>query len=65
MGGRRHWERFRFLAHPPPDQPSIVEYCRGRLARHKLPARVIVVDQLPCNSTGKVMKEELRRRHAG
>ena len=43
------------------DGPAIIEFCRSRLARHKVPARVITVDQLPYNSTGKVMKSELRR----
>jgi long-chain acyl-CoA synthetase len=47
------------------DDGEIIAFCRKRLARHKIPARVLVIDQLPRNSTGKVIKGELRRRYAG
>jgi len=43
---------------------EILAFCRDRMARHKLPGRVTIVDQLPRNSTGKVMKGELRRLYA-
>jgi acyl-CoA synthetase (AMP-forming)/AMP-acid ligase II len=33
-----------------------------RLARHELPTRVILVDRLPRNAAGKVLKRELRNR---
>jgi len=46
-------------------EAEILAYCRRRLARHKLPGRVVILDRLPYNSTGKVVKAELRRRYAG
>jgi malonyl-CoA/methylmalonyl-CoA synthetase len=36
----------------------------GRLARFKQPKRVFLVDEIPRNAMGKVLKEELRRRYA-
>ena len=35
-------------------------WCRERLAAYKVPVRVIVVDELPRNATGKVLKGPLR-----
>ena len=46
------------------DDEEILDFCRKRLARHKVPDRVAIVAELPRNSTGKVMKSELRRRYA-
>ena len=40
------------------------EFAGGRLARYKLPTRVEVVDVLPRNPAGKVLKFELRERFA-
>ena len=42
---------------------SLVEHCQAhKLARHKFPERVELVDTLPRNLTGKVLKAELRAR---
>jgi fatty-acyl-CoA synthase len=41
-----------------PDQ--LRAWCRERLAAYKLPARVLLVDELPRNATGKVLKGPLR-----
>ena len=46
--------------HVTPDQ--IVAYAREHLANFKVPRRVEIVDTLPMNATGKVLKTELRRR---
>jgi fatty-acyl-CoA synthase len=35
-------------------------WCRERLAAYKVPVRVLVVDELPRNATGKVLKGPLR-----
>ncbi|SDY01362.1 fatty-acyl-CoA synthase [Modestobacter sp. DSM 44400] len=35
-------------------------WCRERLAAYKVPVRVVVVDELPRNATGKVLKGPLR-----
>jgi fatty-acyl-CoA synthase len=39
---------------------DIIGYCRARLAHYKCPTRVEVVDELPRNATGKVLKTALR-----
>jgi fatty-acyl-CoA synthase len=39
-----------------------VEFARKRLARFKVPRKVIVVDELPKTETGKVQKFVLRER---
>lgn len=42
---------------------SLAEHCRARgLSRHKFPERLEIVDALPRNVTGKVLKADLRRR---
>jgi acyl-CoA synthetase (AMP-forming)/AMP-acid ligase II len=41
---------------------ALIEHCRARIASYKKPRHVRIVDALPRNSTGKVLKEELRRR---
>ncbi|MFI5426784.1 hypothetical protein [Aeromicrobium sp. UC242_57] len=41
-------------------QEIVIEHCRTRLARFKLPSRVIVVSGLPHSATGKVAKGRLR-----
>ena len=38
---------------------ELQEYCRQRLSRHKVPAHVCVVDQLPRNAFGKLMRRDL------
>jgi acyl-coenzyme A synthetase/AMP-(fatty) acid ligase len=44
---------------------SLVEHCRAEgLPRHKHPERLEVVDDLPRNLTGKVLKTELRRAYS-
>ena len=44
------------------DPDELVAWCRKRMANYKAPARVVVVDALPLNATGKVLKYELRAR---
>lgn len=39
---------------------QIREHLRGRLAKHMLPERIELVEALPLNSNGKVVKSELR-----
>lgn len=43
---------------------TITEYCAGRIARYKVPSSVHLVDALPRNATGKVVKADLRKRYA-
>ena len=44
------------------EKEAVVAYCSERLARFKVPADVAVIDALPRNATGKVLKRELRLR---
>ncbi len=44
----------------PPE--ALLEHCRGQLARYKVPKEVILLDALPRNPSGKVLKRELRSR---
>jgi fatty-acyl-CoA synthase len=39
---------------------ELVEHCRQQLARFKVPKDVVLVDALPRNPSGKVLKRELR-----
>jgi malonyl-CoA/methylmalonyl-CoA synthetase len=43
-----------------PDRDVLREFCRDQLARYKLPRRVVIVDTLPRNALGKVVKHDLR-----
>ncbi len=42
---------------------EIIEYCRSRLAGFKRPRSVILLDSLPRNPMGKVLKRELREKY--
>jgi len=41
---------------------ELIEHCRPQLARFKVPRDVVLVDALPRNPSGKVLKRELRTR---
>jgi acyl-CoA synthetase (AMP-forming)/AMP-acid ligase II len=45
----------------PPGEAELIAWCRDRLASYKKPTSVVVVDALPRNAGGKVVKPELRR----
>jgi acyl-CoA synthetase (AMP-forming)/AMP-acid ligase II len=45
-------------------EDDIVAFCAERLANFKRPRYVDVVEQLPRNAGGKVLKRELRQRPA-
>ncbi len=51
---------------PDPDElgRAILSWSRGAMANYKVPRSVVLVDTLPVNASGKVLKRELRRRHA-
>jgi acyl-CoA synthetase (AMP-forming)/AMP-acid ligase II len=46
------------------DPEGLVAWCRENMANYKVPRRVAVVDALPTNASGKVMKFALRERAA-
>ena len=41
---------------------AVVSWARDEMANYKAPRRVEIIDELPVNATGKVVKDELRRR---
>ncbi|MCX2730038.1 AMP-binding protein [Saccharopolyspora sp. NFXS83] len=43
---------------------ELVEFCRTRLAAYKYPRQVEVLTELPKTTTGKLLRRELRARHA-
>lgn len=43
------------------DSGNVLDHCRGRLAKFKVPDAVHVVEQLPRTSVGKIQKNLLRR----
>lgn len=42
------------------DEDAIIDYCRTKLARYKCPSKVMLVDQLPRNISGKVQRFALQ-----
>ncbi|MBX5487734.1 MAG: long-chain-fatty-acid--CoA ligase [Mycolicibacterium hassiacum] len=42
-------------------ESELIAFCRDRLAHYKCPKSVDIVDELPRNPTGKILKKELRR----
>ncbi len=47
----------------PPTLEDLSEFTRDRLASYKKPTAIVVVDELPRNAAGKVLKHELRDRY--
>ena len=43
------------------DVQEIVSFCRDKLAGYKIPRQIQILDALPRNPTGKVLKTELRK----
>ena len=43
----------------PVEDAALIAWCRARLAPYKVPVRVALIDALPRNSGGKVLKQEL------
>jgi long-chain acyl-CoA synthetase len=42
------------------DEEAVIARCRGHLARYKCPTKVLFVDELPRNLSGKVLRRVLR-----
>jgi acyl-CoA synthetase (AMP-forming)/AMP-acid ligase II len=43
---------------------DILSWSREAMANYKVPRSVVIVTALPVNASGKVLKRELRERHA-
>jgi fatty-acyl-CoA synthase len=46
-------------------ETELIAFCRERLAAFKAPKHVVLVDALPKNASGKILKRDLRERFAG
>lgn len=44
---------------------DVIAWCRANMANYKVPRYIQLVDVLPMNASGKVLKFELRSRGAG
>jgi acyl-CoA synthetase (AMP-forming)/AMP-acid ligase II len=44
------------------EEAEMIAFCRDRMANFKVPRRVVIVESLPMNATGKVLKYVLRER---
>ncbi len=47
------------------DEEELKQHVKSNLARYKVPREVVFVDELPRNSTGKVLKRELEEMEVG
>ena len=47
------------------DEAAVIAHCRERIAHFKVPKRVVFVDALPKNPSGKLLKRELRAAYGG
>ncbi|WP_282791679.1 acyl-CoA synthetase [Streptomyces sp. CC224B] len=54
----------RGAAAPDVTEADLIAHARARLASFKAPKRVLFVDELPRNASGKILKRELRDRYA-
>jgi fatty-acyl-CoA synthase len=44
-------------------EEEIIEFCRGKLAKYKIPKSVVFLDALPRTAAGKVLKRDLRKEY--
>jgi fatty-acyl-CoA synthase len=47
------------------DEDAVIAHCAGSMAHFKVPKRVIFLESLPKNPSGKLLKRELRQRFVG
>jgi fatty-acyl-CoA synthase len=48
----------------PPRQDEIIDWCRERIASYKKPSGIAIVDELPRNASGKILKFQLREQYS-
>jgi acyl-CoA synthetase (AMP-forming)/AMP-acid ligase II len=41
------------------DEETLIDYARDHLARYKCPSKIVIVDQLPRNTAGKLLRRSL------
>ena len=44
-------------------EETIIEYCKEHLAKYKVPRKVVFMEELPKNTTGKILRRVLRDRN--
>lgn len=44
------------------DAAQLTEHCQASLAKYKVPAEFVIIDEMPTNASGKILKRELRIR---
>jgi acyl-CoA synthetase (AMP-forming)/AMP-acid ligase II len=44
------------------DAGELTGHCKASLARYKIPAEFVLIDEMPTNASGKILKRELRTR---
>ena len=47
------------------DEAAVIAHCKSKMAPFKVPKRVVFVESLPKNPSGKLLKRELRARLRG
>ena len=43
---------------------ELIEHCRSLIGGYKIPRRIVISEELPKNSLGKIVKSQLRQRYA-
>ena len=43
------------------DVEEMIEFCRDRIAGYKIPRQLEIIDEMPRNPSGKILKKELRK----
>ena len=46
-------------------EKQVISWCKENMARYKVPKKVVILDELPRNPSGKVLKRDLRKKYAG
>ncbi|MBT2690317.1 o-succinylbenzoate--CoA ligase [Bacillus sp. ISL-47] len=49
-----------FVAGDRLDKEEIIQYCLGKLAKYKVPKRVLHIDEIPRNASKKILRRKLR-----
>jgi len=40
---------------------QLIDHCKVQLTAYKLPKKIVIVDELPKSSVGKILRRELRK----
>jgi O-succinylbenzoic acid--CoA ligase len=49
-----------FVAGEGLDEEEITQYCLGKLAKYKVPKRILQIDEIPRNASKKILRRKLR-----